>query len=366
MNNRYILIVLFVLSVFKLNAQKIDDVTLIVSGTGVTKEEATMNALRSAIEQTYGTFVSANTQLLNDELVKDEIVTVSSGNIKKYDEVAYSTLTNGLHSVTLYATVSISKLINYAHSKGTTVVEVNGALISNNIKLKALYEKNKKIAIDNMIAQLSEIPNLFDLKLSLSFDRFENNHIIDGEIHLKYNANTELFNQIMINTLVPLMVREKHDEAIWTCEGHPNWWFWSGRGRDIEDLFKKQLAKMRIAIKANTGETIDFGKWNESWYDNQFSTRITTFLINGEKQTDPKGIESASNLHGNFELWSDILTALWSMIKISNTRKGLSWKYIGKLCRQGDDIGTLYFRFSIHPDNIGKYTNFEVSNLNDQ
>lgn len=361
MNNRHIFIVFFVLSVLKLNAQKIDDVTLMVSGTGVTKEEATMNALRSAIEQTYGTFVSGNTQLLNDELVKDEIVTVSSGNIKKYNEVACSTLTNGLQSVTLCTTVSISKLVNYAHSKGATVVEINGALISNNIKLKALYEKNKKIAIDNMIAQLSEIPNLFDLKLSLSFDKFENNHIIDGEIHLKYNANTELFNQIMINTLVPLMVREEHDEAIWTCERDPNWWFWSGRGRDIEDLFKKQLAKMRIAIKANTGEIIDFGK-GIAIKGNKGD--IIEFGEN--KYGDPKGIEAASSLGGNFDHWSDILTALWSQIKISNTRKGLSWKYIGKLCRQGDDIGTLYFRFSIHPDNIGKYTNFEVSNLNDQ
>ena len=61
-----------------------DEVLLIVSGDGSTKEEATKAALRSAIEQAFGTFVSSNTKILNDELVKDEIVTVASGNIKSY------------------------------------------------------------------------------------------------------------------------------------------------------------------------------------------------------------------------------------------------------------------------------------------
>lgn len=49
-------------------AQTQDDVTLTVSGDGATKEEATNNALRSAIAQAYGVFVSANTQILNDEV----------------------------------------------------------------------------------------------------------------------------------------------------------------------------------------------------------------------------------------------------------------------------------------------------------
>ena len=56
------------------NQKAADDITLVVDGEGKDKTEATKNALRSAIEQSYGTFVSANTVILNDELVKDEIV----------------------------------------------------------------------------------------------------------------------------------------------------------------------------------------------------------------------------------------------------------------------------------------------------
>ena len=63
-----------------------DEVVLTVSGEGKTTDEAAKTALRSAISQAYGVFVSANTTLLNDDLVKDEIATITSGNIKKYDE----------------------------------------------------------------------------------------------------------------------------------------------------------------------------------------------------------------------------------------------------------------------------------------
>ena len=67
------------------------DVELVVNGEGVDKTTATHNALRSAIEQAYGVFISTNTTILNDDLIKDEIATVASGNIKAYKELASST-----------------------------------------------------------------------------------------------------------------------------------------------------------------------------------------------------------------------------------------------------------------------------------
>ena len=67
---------------------QVDEVTLTVIGTGVNEEQATLQALRSAIEQSFGTFVSANTTILNDKLVQDEIVSVSRGNVKEYKKLA--------------------------------------------------------------------------------------------------------------------------------------------------------------------------------------------------------------------------------------------------------------------------------------
>lgn len=144
-----------------------DNVTLITSGEGPTKDEATKVALRSAIEQAYGTFVSANTQILNDELVKDEIVTISSGSIKHF-EVLSASETNGSHTVMVRATVSVSGLISYAKSKGSSA-EFAGQTFAMNIKLMELREKNTITAFNNMAEQILLLASngMFDYKIEI-------------------------------------------------------------------------------------------------------------------------------------------------------------------------------------------------------
>ena len=128
-----------------------DEVTLVVSADGATKTQAIDKALRSAIEQTFGTFVSANTEILNDQLVRDEIATISSGNIQKYTELGSYTHPNGNTSVTLQATVSINKLVKYIQSKGAEC-EFAGATLSANIKLLQLKYENSRKAYENLIS----------------------------------------------------------------------------------------------------------------------------------------------------------------------------------------------------------------------
>ncbi len=67
-----------------------NDVTIVVSSKGNNEEEAKAQALRSAVEQAFGTFVSSRTEILNDELVQDQIVSLSTVNIKKYEAITYS------------------------------------------------------------------------------------------------------------------------------------------------------------------------------------------------------------------------------------------------------------------------------------
>ena len=124
-----------------------NEVNLVVSGEGKNKEEATFKALRSAIEQAYGTFVSANTTVLNDKLVADEIVSLSSGNIKKYEYVSENKMPDGNTFVTLSATVSIDKLVSFAESKGMEA-ELKGGLFAMNIK-KMEFDKQAEEKAEN-------------------------------------------------------------------------------------------------------------------------------------------------------------------------------------------------------------------------
>lgn len=144
-----------------------DDVNLIVSGEGQNKEEATKNALRSAIEQAYGTFLSANTSIVNDDLVKDEIATVASGNIKSFQEIATTQLPDGSTSVSLSAVVSIGKLIQYAQAHGGST-DFAGATFAMNIKMEELNKTNEAAAMRHLYEKLKALqPNLYDCSIEV-------------------------------------------------------------------------------------------------------------------------------------------------------------------------------------------------------
>ena len=162
-----ILIFTFVLLMsLSLSAQD-NTIRLTVSGEGATKEEATANALRSAIEQAFGTFVSANTQILNDDIVKDEIATISSGNIQEYTELGCITMPDGSKSVSLSATVSIGNLISYAKSKGSSA-EFAGAVFAMNMKMRKLNAENERKAIEHLFEKLNILaPNMFKIEIDV-------------------------------------------------------------------------------------------------------------------------------------------------------------------------------------------------------
>ena len=193
------------------SSQKKDNtVTLVTSGTGDSKEEATRNALRSAIEQAFGTFVSANTEVLNDELIKDEIVTISSGNIQSFEELS-NIKEDGLFKISVKAVVSVNKLIEFAQSKGATT-ELAGSLFVNNIEIKEKNRENEDIALFNLRKQLMEIckKGLFDYKIETSGPKFVNDNCIKitETISVYANSNAILFCELLSNTLENLSLSE--------------------------------------------------------------------------------------------------------------------------------------------------------------
>ena len=140
-------------------------ITLVTSGTGETREEATKNALRNALEQTYGTFVSSNSKVVNDELISDEIVSISTGNIVKYEILSI----NGLNSVevTTKVVVSISNLQSYAKNKGMSA-ELAGNTFAMNLKMEELNKKNQDLALKHLLEQTQIMAkNLFDYGISV-------------------------------------------------------------------------------------------------------------------------------------------------------------------------------------------------------
>lgn len=165
-------------------------VTLTVSGTGKTLEEARLNALRSAIEQAFGAFISSKTEILNDKLIKDEIVSVASGNVEKYDIISQVEVPLVGFATTLNATVSIAKLTSFAESKGV-VVEFKGGVFGLNMKLQKLNEKNElKSAIEILGIVHESLQNSFDYKIDVgSSPQFVNENLYKLPISVSVYSN---------------------------------------------------------------------------------------------------------------------------------------------------------------------------------
>lgn len=187
-----------------------DEITLVVSGKAVDSEKATAVALRSAIEQAYGTFVSANTTILNDDLVKDEIVTISNGNIKSYNVLSEVKCEDGQVMVTVDATVCISKLVSYAKSKGAST-EFAGATFAQNMKMKELNKKSELLALQNVLSMTKELlPVAFDKKLyvldpTVPTAKIMDSNLPDPKLKQQYNhfqSLTDGYYEMVMNVVM--------------------------------------------------------------------------------------------------------------------------------------------------------------------
>ena len=184
-------------------------VTLVTSGTGTTKEEATKNALRSAIEQAFGTFVSANTTVVNDDNVKDEIVTITSGNIKSYDEInsrQVSGQDGNKFEVTVHAVVSIDNLVRFAQNHGMSA-ELAGQTFAMNIKIAQLNRDNENAALRHLIIQLYEIAKLglYDFSIKVQEPAMEDGAaVVEVFVIPTPNANYRAYVELAKKTISSL------------------------------------------------------------------------------------------------------------------------------------------------------------------
>jgi hypothetical protein len=138
------------------------DVIITASGSGKTLEDAKQSALRSAIEQAFGAFISSKTEMFNDQIVADQMASVSSGNIKSFEILNQGQLPDGRWGVTLKTIVSVDKLTSFVQAKGITI-EVKGGMFALNIKQQLLNEQGEFNAVAEMVGLLHE-------PMQISFD----------------------------------------------------------------------------------------------------------------------------------------------------------------------------------------------------
>ena len=215
---RKLLTSLFLVSSFMIGNAQPKEVTLVAVGEGTTREEATQNALRNAVEQTFGVFVSSDIEVLNDDVIRDEIATVSSGNIKSFKEMAYIDNPSGVKMITLETTVSIGKLISYSQAHQFSI-ELAGAAIAANMKLYELNERSTVLALENLYKQLVQlVPNMYNYVLkevtpTERYKRYGFDYVVfDLDVDVVTNENTFSVGEYFLHSIEALSLTREEIE----------------------------------------------------------------------------------------------------------------------------------------------------------
>ena len=200
-----IALLIFLLASFAGISQTNKDVTITSSGRGKTQENAKQAALRSAIEQAFGAFISSKTEMFNDQIVADQMSSVSSGNIKSYELLNESQLPDSSWGVTIKAVVSVDKLTSFVEAKGVAI-EIKGGMFVLNIKQQLLNEEGEIKAVNDMVGLLHEpMQTSFDYIIKSSepksLDAESKNWEIPLEVKATANKNIDFCANYCLKTL---------------------------------------------------------------------------------------------------------------------------------------------------------------------
>jgi hypothetical protein len=237
------------------------DVTITSSGSGKTLEDAKQAALRSATEQAFGAFISSKTEMFNDQVVADQMASVSSGNIKSFEILNQDQLPDGRWGVTLKAIVSVDKLTSFVQAKGIAI-EVKGGMFALNIKQQLLNEQGEIKAVAEMIGLLHE-------PMQISFD-----YVIKSSDPKSLDAESK-------NWEIPLLVTATCNKNIDFCANY----------------FKKTLAALSLA----PSEVETYESLNKQVFPVSVTYQNQTVTYNLRKQSSISAIHS---LMSNWEFYT--------------------------------------------------------------
>lgn len=184
------------------------DANITATGSGSTPDEAQRMALRNAIEQAFGAFISSKTEIFNNMVVADQMASVSRDNVKSFKVLNREQLPDGKWTVVLRALISVDKLTSFAKAKGVSV-DVQGGLFAMNIKQQMLNEQSEMDVVYNMAGQLHEVmQTAFDYEIEnggpASMDGQSQNWEIPLRVTATANKNTEFCAQYLMKTLAGL------------------------------------------------------------------------------------------------------------------------------------------------------------------
>ena len=185
-----------------------EPVVLTATGYGQSIDEAITSSVRSALEQTFGVFLSSDTRTNISEdatsqtmEVIDEIATLSKGNIVEYEVISSSLLESGEAVATTRCTIALEPMKGFVNAKGHHA-EFSGGLFGRTLKLRELNILAEEQAMQDLVDQTRlMLAQAVDFEISPSEPRQSNAEwILPIVIESRWNDNLLIWREHFLST----------------------------------------------------------------------------------------------------------------------------------------------------------------------
>ena len=161
------------------------------SGYGTTEQEAINIALINALQETLGSYLSSNTKIQNDKLVKDEISAITDGEVINYKKLETKKISEQEYFVILDVTITKSKLAKYFSRNEEITLIFDGEKLQQNLKILAINKTSELNSIKNLL----EVADRFLNKIT-NYSFYKNKELPkekDGKFELEYFQPNKIF-----------------------------------------------------------------------------------------------------------------------------------------------------------------------------
>ena len=224
-----------------------DVVVVDVVGTGATPEAAFDDAVKSALMQVVGTFTKSDTQVENEQVVRDRIISHNQGFIESATKQGPAKLKSGHYEVAVTVSVRRGKVAEVLTEAAKTEAAVDG---------DSLYARIKTMRDSKSSA--AEI-------LHAVFEGFPANvlkcEVAEGPTQVKLTKQAAAEGDVIVQVKVDIEI-DKAKYAIW-CKGAKEALLAIATEKKTISWNPKKAGAVKISKKDQTRETYDARKWAE-------------------------------------------------------------------------------------------------------
>ena len=161
---------------------------MITSGYGKNPDEALTQALRNAVEEAVGTYMTSTTRIENDDIIEDKILSLSRGFIKDFKKLSEMKV-EGETKVTVAVIVTKTQILETLKASGVEVEIKGGLFFQQYAQEEAQMEDETNVVIEFAKHLPQKNPFDYSLEYGTPVKQSDSKFKIPLTVTVKFNQN---------------------------------------------------------------------------------------------------------------------------------------------------------------------------------